>query len=872
MNVRHLALATICAAGTLAGCRAQQAPRPNLAQGAWLVLGPFANNADSGCPGFHVDHLVKEGGEARAAPRIHERAAGLAWRAVEAREGRLDLLGTLGQATSAVAYAYTEIEAASSGPAALKLGTDDGVKVWLNGDLVWTNHVHRALRRDEDAVVVDLVAGWNRLLLKVDQGTGAWELAARVGAVSQEAEDWAAATNPGLVLRVADGNTAFVVTTLPALAVREPVAVTIAAPSGEDVGSVTTVTGASAHLSLPAGQPGVYRLVARATGGRADVARASAIALQGDATAIAAQTAALARELEPGEEQAAATLEHLAEQIEGQLHPTLTTPDRTLRSIAAVWDIRAALRTGPWRPDSLRGLRPWAYRSRIDGSLQPYTLYLPESYDSSRAYPLIVALHGYSDNDYTMAAAVARGAPADFVVVAPYGRGDMGYRSTAEEDVLDVLDVLQGLYNVDPQRIYLMGISMGGMGAWRIGQHYTDRFAAVAPFCGWTGTEYLDNLRNTPVLVVHGDSDNTVSVEMEGRAVAALRLKGAPVTYYELPGVGHDAWGAWTADRGPERLYEFFRAHVRNPWPTALAVSVDHTAYGRHFWVTVDAIEAWPKAGHLEARVASDRRLDVTPSGIHAFTLDLRHPALAQTGRIVMRIDGQDLEAPAGAAALSVVRTEGGWRAQAAPDTGPRPPHGGGLTDLFRGPLAIVYGTTRHDRTAVLRNAAQTLADWAPTTQIPIGSKVGRFRIVADTEVTEADLHANLLLVGDAAENRLTGPTLAGMPLRWENGALTVGTRRVAGAAFVAVHPSVSPPGYLRGVLTLPADASATDRSLYYAMLRARGYNLDETATHTVQLADVVIYGSLSAFAGGSAVWAGVFDREWREVREVSGP
>jgi hypothetical protein len=134
----------------LAGCGGAARVPGDLASARWLILGPLPNRVAEGCPELDQDLLAGSGGEAAAAPREGQRAAGTVWRSVRSTGGRIDLLAALGGATNSVAYAYTEIRSARGGRVALKLGSDDGVKIWLNGKLVWANHTHRALRRDEE--------------------------------------------------------------------------------------------------------------------------------------------------------------------------------------------------------------------------------------------------------------------------------------------------------------------------------------------------------------------------------------------------------------------------------------------------------------------------------------------------------------------------------------------------------------------------------------------------------------------------------------------------------------------------------------------------------------------------------------------------
>ncbi len=121
-----------------------------------------------------------------------------------------------------------------------------------------------------------------------------------------------------------------------------------------------------------------------------------------------------------------------------------------------------------------RGDMRKAYRSDVDQTLQPYRLFLPESYDGSKPVPLVVALHGMGGDENSMFDSYGgtlkrEAARVGFAVVCPKGRDTASmYRGAAGQDVMDVLAEVRRDYKIDPRRIYLMGHSMGGFGTWSV--------------------------------------------------------------------------------------------------------------------------------------------------------------------------------------------------------------------------------------------------------------------------------------------------------------------------------------------------------------------------------------------------------------------
>ena len=194
------------------------------------------------------------------------------------------------------------------------------------------------------------------------------------------------------------------------------------------------------------------------------------------------------------------------------------------------------------------------------GEIMPYRVYVPKSYTSSKAMPLLIALHGLGANEDSFFDSYSQLPPQlaekhGFLMAAPLGfRRDGFYGSTmmgagdvasrrrgehSEKDVLEVLRLMRAAYNVDESRIYLMGHSMGAIGTWALASKYPQTWAALVAFSGVGAVSLADNMKALPQFVVHGDNDNTVNVSGSRNMVAALKKLNADVTYLEIPGGSH---------------------------------------------------------------------------------------------------------------------------------------------------------------------------------------------------------------------------------------------------------------------------------------------------------------------------------------------
>jgi len=214
------------------------------------------------------------------------------------------------------------------------------------------------------------------------------------------------------------------------------------------------------------------------------------------------------------------------------------------------------------------------------GEIMPYHLYLPSGYTPTRAFPLVVALHGLGANEDSMLGPLYRiPALADkhgFIVVAPLGyRVDGGYGAfpsgrrgqLSEQDVLEVIKLVRQTYKIDDNRIYLVGHSMGAIGAWVLGAKHPEIWAALAPISGQGQPASLEKMKAIPEIVVHGDADDVVPVGGSRAMVAEMNKLNVEVKYIEVPGGNHIN----VAGPNMAAIFDFFDAHKKGSSAAASA-------------------------------------------------------------------------------------------------------------------------------------------------------------------------------------------------------------------------------------------------------------------------------------------------------------
>jgi predicted peptidase len=187
-----------------------------------------------------------------------------------------------------------------------------------------------------------------------------------------------------------------------------------------------------------------------------------------------------------------------------------------------------------------------------DGKEAKYMLFVPHDYKGDQPYPLILFLHGLGESgtDGEKQARVGLGAAIrkhektfGFITVFPQSQ-QRNWRANSDDGqrALHILDAVMKEYKVDPARVYLTGLSMGGYGTWSLAAKYPDRWAAIVPICGGGDPKQAATIKHIPCWCFHGGADKTVPPAKSRDMIDALKAAGANPKYTEYPDVGHNSW------------------------------------------------------------------------------------------------------------------------------------------------------------------------------------------------------------------------------------------------------------------------------------------------------------------------------------------
>ncbi len=483
----------------------------------------------------------------------------------------------------------------------------------------------------------------------------------------------------------------------------------------------------------------------------------------------------------------------------------------------------------PWNAERGRIVR--AYRSRVDGSVQPYGLVIPESYDGSKPVRLDVVLHGraptMNEVSFITDHSAKKPVPAgqDHLVLEVFGRANNGYRWAGETDVFEAMDSVLRRYRIDPRRIVLRGFSMGGAGAWHLGLHHPDRWVAFEAGAGFTETQRyanrsapppheaatmriydaVDYARNAflmPFVGYGGEDDPQLAASVNMReALAADGFSFRPdgLNFFaQAPLRGRFLVGPHTphafhpdSRKTSNTFLDAAVAAGRTDDPARIRFVTHTTKYNRAFWVRVDEMQQHYERAEVDAEMSADRAV-TTVSARNVTTLSLTNEAPAGN----VRINGQSIALGArgvGKGEGSLTLRGGKWTGRVGP---PVPASGGTglhkrrdlqgpIDDAFMNAFLCVRPTGRpmipSARAAAVSALDRFAAQWEKWMR-------GSLPIKDDRAVTAADIaDKNLILFGDPGSNLLIKRLLGKLPIMWTRGKVTIGGREFSAADHLPV-------------------------------------------------------------------------------------
>ncbi len=425
---------------------------------------------------------------------------------------------------------------------------------------------------------------------------------------------------------------------------------------------------------------------------------------------------------------------------------------------------RAADASFSW--ESKRGRLVRAYHSKVDGSVQPYGLIVPESYDGSKPVRLDVVLHGrgaeLTEVSFIAAHESDKAVSQDYITLDVYGRGNNAYRWAGETDVFEAMDSVKARYKIDAQKIVLRGFSMGGAGAWHIGLHFPDKWAAVEAGAGFTETkkyaklgpmvgyqeallhiydavDYAANAGMVPMVGYGGEIDPQLQASMNiQERLAAEHIEPPRMLFLIGPATEHK----WEPNSlaASNKFIDAVLAKPRKE-PDHIHFVTYTTSYHQCYWISVESVEKQ----YQRTEVDADRWGDE----MRVLTHNVSRIAIEGGKHVV--IDGQSVEL---ANFGVLMKTADGWRRAGKTGRYKKPGLQGPIDDAFKDAFLVVRPTGKPENKEAGQYINETLEqfrkEWAKYMR-------GDVRIKDDKAVTEDDIDRyHLILFGDEQSNKWT--------------------------------------------------------------------------------------------------------------------
>lgn len=298
---------------------------------------------------------------------------------------------------------------------------------------------------------------------------------------------------------------------------------------------------------------------------------------------------------------------------------------------------------------------------RVRDRTHRYGLYVPLSYRPTKDYALVICLHGtgFTGDVYLERWQARLG--DDYILACPTLVQGAWWTRQAEELVLATIRAVQARYRVDPDRVFLTGMSNGGIGAWIIGSHHAPLFAGLAPMASGLDQvlfPFLENLRHTPVYLIHGLKDQVMPVELSRDIVKELTRLGYAFVYREHDRVHSIAGGHYFPREELPELVAWFEARRREPFPKKVTVVRDATHLTTFGWVRIDATDRIAVLtenltdshdetilnrvyAKLEAEIVSPNRVEVRTQRVRRYSLFLNQWLVDLSKPITVVTDGR---------------------------------------------------------------------------------------------------------------------------------------------------------------------------------------------------------------------------------------
>ncbi len=342
-----------------------------------------------------------------------------------------------------------------------------------------------------------------------------------------------------------------------------------------------------------------------------------------------------------------------AEEASGMLEAMLSNPPATIDQAIRIIQTERDYTPQPTGtiPDERIDVQGYAYHLALS---------VPLTYQPAKGYGLVVCLHGagFTGDVYLERWQARLG--EHYVLACPTIPMGAWFTRDAEELVLATIRSVQRRYHIDPDRVFLTGMSNGGIGAWVIGMHDAPLFAGIAPMASGLDhvmMPFLANLRSTPIYIIHGAKDQVMPVEFSRAITQELTKLGYPFVYREHDREHPMAGGHYFPREELPELITWLNAQRRNALPTSVTVVRDASHFQPFGWVRIDATDPIAvfsedlvskrddlikrrEYARLDATIVAPNRIEVQAERVQRYSLFLNEQLIDSSKPLIVLTNG----------------------------------------------------------------------------------------------------------------------------------------------------------------------------------------------------------------------------------------
>jgi pimeloyl-ACP methyl ester carboxylesterase len=745
----------------------------------WLIIGGIPNQDGKG---FDTGFLQEHDSELIIKPepgmtQMLSNGSAFEWKHYHSPYNYVNILDVLkdGDFNNKVIYAYSKVQRETDGKAILSFGHNVSNKLWFNGKLIYESKSDYQASEDKH-IEVDMVKGENSILIKSVHGGWTWGFRFRIIEPGSFSLIHDFKLSPEIIKSgVTDKLIIKTDRSLNPEIQKLNVNVKAVAAGGKVADEINVKRGERFTFDTSIWADGVYDICFKSSNSKGEVETAYIYWYKGDAIQKAKEILSNV----PKDPKSPDDYQHvmLSEMLIDRFGTDVSKVDST-----KIWELLSPLmeyeelelsKDGIKSSVRANGFVRLTYIDDIDNTPQFCRAYLPLNYNPEQKWPLVISLHGYNGANPVYVkwwsvdqrhSAVVDKYPV--IYIEPHGRGNTGYNGIGDRDVLRSIELAKQTFNVDEDRVYLKGESMGGGGTWKVGTRHPELFAAIAPvYGGWDYHVYLDEdqlvkltdrerfnyersssfvhadaLLTTPVFVIHGDIDKSVDVKYSRYAVNMLQRWGYDIRYHEYPGFGHE--GIAYIDQ----LIPWFLKHKRNSNPEKVRVrSADLKSASAH-WLKVTQRNNPYSFIEAEAEVLINNIIKLSTENVLEVELSPSDILIDPQKPVIVVWNVNDIRETKFVNGKILLQDKN-YKPSALRKI---PQIEGNISEIITSPFAVVIGTISNDSlmTNIIPQKAQEFIDYWKNWQ------KYEPRVFKDTEISEADINKySLILYGDAEAN-----------------------------------------------------------------------------------------------------------------------